>query len=400
MDTTYQDLKKYVGFSSEDAARISSVKALVEPSFPDLVDAFYERVRSDPTAAAAFREPAQMERQRRALLGWLDRFFSDSRDREYMTRAARVGEVHVRVGLPQRYILAGMHVLREGFARVLRAAGRGDDAALFDSLHRGIDLELAVMMDAYFVAELSRAQEAERREATRRSERLASVGILAAGLAHEIRNPLNGAQLHLTLLRRQLAERGELDAELTEAIVVVSAEIKRLSSLVTEFLEFARPPPLDVRAIDLRDVCAHAVSAVAGDSAALGVDLKVELPDSSLNVEADKQRMTQALVNILRNAIEAASDVTPGSTSMVVMRGREGHELEVEDTGHGIPRPDTPIFDPFFTTKARGTGLGLSVAHRIVTDHDGTLSFSSSPGRTVFTIKLPASNRKASRESP
>ncbi|MBK6514425.1 MAG: hypothetical protein IPG04_09970 [Polyangiaceae bacterium] len=158
MDTTYQDLKKYVGFSSEDAARIASVKALVEPSFPELVDAFYVRVRSDLTAAAAFRDSAQMERQKRALLAWLHRFFSDNRDREYLARAARVGEVHVRVGLPQRYILAGMHVLREGLARVLRAAGRGDDAALLDSLHRGIDLELAVMMDAYFVAELSRAQ--------------------------------------------------------------------------------------------------------------------------------------------------------------------------------------------------------------------------------------------------
>ncbi len=232
-------------------------------------------------------------------------------------------------------------------------------------------------------------EERELGERIRRAERLATVGTLAAGLAHEIRNPLHGAQLHLTFLERQLVGHALEDREVDEALVVVRREILRLSKLVTEFLDFAKPHSLDRREVDVREVCQEVASLVGPEAELAGVELALDLPRSVLRASVDPGKLSQVVVNLVRNAVEATS--TQGSGTVVIRARRKPRSIlvEVEDDGPGLGDAALPIFDPFFTTKATGSGLGLSIAHRIVVDHEGSLSFESKPGQTVFRIQLP-----------
>jgi PAS domain S-box-containing protein len=230
-------------------------------------------------------------------------------------------------------------------------------------------------------------------ELARQHEKLAAVGTLAAGLAHEIRNPLNGAQLHVAFLERALKKAGGATAEMNEAVVVVGDEIKRLAQLVAEFLDFARPKPLNVRPVVVQTLCHRAVGLLAQQAAAARVEITEDLPAQELVVQGDGSRLEQVLLNLLQNGIEALGG---GGGGHVVLRARRQPRvavIEVEDDGPGLPRPDAPIFDAFFSTKASGTGLGLAIVHRIVTDHNGTITVESRPGRTRFRVTVPLGNQ-------
>lgn len=222
---------------------------------------------------------------------------------------------------------------------------------------------------------------------TRRAERLAALGTMAAGLAHEIRNPLNAAALQLAVVQRRLARAEKPDVDGAQrAAELVASEMTRLAGLVEEFLQFARPRALRLAAADLRVTASEMVTLLAPDAANAGVELTLADGDS-LFARVDEERLKQVLHNLVRNAIEATG--RGGHVELRVRPGAEGVLLEVEDDGPGLPSPDAPIFEPFFTTKSGGTGLGLAIAHRIVTDHGGKILVESRPGRTVFALHLP-----------
>jgi PAS domain S-box-containing protein len=225
-------------------------------------------------------------------------------------------------------------------------------------------------------------------ERTRQSEKLAAIGTLAAGLAHEIRNPLNGAQLHLAFLDRAIKKKAN-EQDMLEATRVVADEIKRLADLVTEFLDFARPKPLLLKPVSLFKLCEHALTLVSAQAEPAGVALTCELPSADIEFQADPDRLIQVLLNLLQNAVEATGS---GSGGSVVLRGRRGPRhvlIDVEDDGVGLPTPEAPIFDAFFSTKEGGTGLGLAITHRIVTDHRGAIDVFSKSGKTTFRLTLP-----------
>jgi PAS domain S-box-containing protein len=225
-------------------------------------------------------------------------------------------------------------------------------------------------------------------ERTRQAEKLAAIGTLAAGLAHEIRNPLNGAQLHVSFLQRAIKKQAS-EQDMLEATRVVADEIKRLADLVTEFLDFARPKPLQLKPVSLFKLCEHARAMVAAQAEAAGVSLVADMPSADIEFLADSAKLTQVLLNLLQNGVEATGT---GGGGTVILRARRAprHALiDVEDDGPGLSSLDAPIFDAFFSTKEGGTGLGLAITHRIVTDHNGTIDVVSNPGKTTFRIKLP-----------
>ncbi len=223
---------------------------------------------------------------------------------------------------------------------------------------------------------------------TLRAERLAAVGTLAAGLAHEVRNPLNSASLQLAVLERRL-ERGESGDRAIPIARVIKSEIERLDRLVRDFLAFAKPVPLDPRPVDLIALLSGVAELIGPEAEAAHVSIKVEAPDALLRAAGDSERLRQVLLNLTRNAIEAMQ-AEGGQLTLRAGAGPEQLEVEVEDTGPGFS-DQLPVFDAFFTTKDQGTGLGLSLVHRIVADHNGTIRVASRPGRTCFTFTLPPS---------
>jgi signal transduction histidine kinase len=232
--------------------------------------------------------------------------------------------------------------------------------------------------------DVTREQEMARR--TLRAERLAAVGTLAAGLAHEIRNPLNAASLQLQLLSRRL-DRGESSPETVRPVTqVVQSEILRLERLVNEFLAFARPHPLQVASMDLCELVNAVLVFLEPEAEQRKVKIVRDFSTQVPLVEGDNERLRQVLLNLARNAIEAMPN--GGVLTVRVHPTGGGVSLEVQDTGVGIEN-DSAIFDAFYTTKEQGTGLGLSLVHRIVGDHGGSISVKSQPGSTRFTVWLP-----------
>jgi PAS domain S-box-containing protein len=236
-------------------------------------------------------------------------------------------------------------------------------------------------------AGIDATHERELERQARQNERLAAAGGLAAGLAHEIRNPLNGATLHLSVLERAIARSSSVPPSAREATEVLRAELKRLSALVTDYLEVARPKPLARASYDV-NVLARSVEALLQPEAEVRrVSLAVEpFPFPAIAV-LDVERTKQVLINLMRNALEAVEE--GGHVVVRVRKLPQNVEIDVVDDGSGIGDPKAPIFDAFYTTKERGTGLGLSVVHRIVSDHGGSIRFDSRPGSTVFTVRLP-----------
>jgi two-component system sensor histidine kinase HydH len=222
-------------------------------------------------------------------------------------------------------------------------------------------------------------------ERLRRSERLASLGQLAAGVAHEIRNPLSSIRGFAQLFRKRF-EDGSEDQRYAEVMV---QEVDRLNRVIANLLDFARPQELVLREIRPREVAEHALALVRKEAEARSVRIRLEgNADPQL---ADPDQLTQALLNLMLNGLEAMD--TGGELGLELGSGQEGKgwTLRISDTGEGIPRENlSRLFDPFFTTKKRGTGLGLAIVHRIVESHGGSILVESEPGRgTSFVLSFP-----------
>jgi PAS domain S-box-containing protein len=521
-ETQFQEIKRYVRLDERDGRLLRELGVLAAPELPRIAQQFYDRIREHEEAHAVLKSEEQIQRLQRSLVAWLGRVCGGTYDEAYHEQTSIIGRVHVRIGLPQRYMLTAMALIRVELLRIADQCLGAESGPTREAVVRILDLELAIMLEAYkdsFVERIEQAarqersdlgtalaqaqhryvsavemagviivgldrqgsiqlfnREAERvtsyardevlgkpfiqalgledgtgtlelriaaalvgdassqaleaslrtragklrdvvwslkvsgelahdsivllatgrdvtdekatAERSRQNERLAAIGTLAAGLAHEIRNPLNGAQLHVSFLERAIKRKSD-ERDMLEATRVVGDEIKRLANLVTEFLDFARPKPPELKPTSLIKSMEHACSLVDAAARAANVELTCDLPSSDVEFPADSAKLTQVLLNLLNNAVEAAAMTGGGA---VRLRGRRGPRqvfIDVEDDGPGLPSADAPIFDAFYSTKEGGTGLGLAISHRIITDHRGIIDVSSRPGQTRFHIALP-----------
>ncbi|MDB4970214.1 MAG: hybrid sensor histidine kinase/response regulator [Myxococcales bacterium] len=221
-----------------------------------------------------------------------------------------------------------------------------------------------------------------------RAEKLAAVGTLAAGLSHEIKNPLNAAALQLTVLERRLKRLPNLPPDIFEPLVLVQSEIKRLAAFLDEFLQFARPRESSSAPVDVAQLIGQVIELLRPQAVAAQLTLEADL-GALPSLPADAARLRQSLVNLVLNAIEA----TPAGGAVRLVAAVEGDHLSVcvDDSGPGVPAAARDrIFDAFFTTKDSGNGLGLSLVHSIVQQHGGTLTLETSPaGGARFQVRLP-----------
>ncbi len=245
-------------------------------------------------------------------------------------------------------------------------------------------------------------------EQLRRSERLAAIGTLAAGLAHEIKNPLTS----LLIFSQQLGRRFQDEGFLQRFTSVVPRELERINTIVEGLLQLARPTRLSLKPVRLPDLLERVLELYANQIEAKQITVVREYAGALLPIEADAEHLYRALVNLVVNALDAMgkggrltlragwSDDADPFPAPQRWRLNRRLKLEIEDTGRGIPSSEAAnIFNPFFTTKPGGTGLGLAIAHKIIEDHGGTISVRSSPGRgTTFSVLLPLmAERQAER---
>jgi PAS domain S-box-containing protein len=233
-------------------------------------------------------------------------------------------------------------------------------------------------------------------EQLRRSDRLAALGTLAAGLAHEIKNPLTS----IMTFSRHVARRFDDERFRQRFQSVVPRELERINAIVDGLLRLARPARLVLAPVHVPPLVEQALELYAPQIEARRIRVRREWSVNVPPVPGDAEHLYQAILNLVANAIDAMEEEGgtltlrlgwPQTAEGLGAAFRDRLVLEVMDTGSGIkPEETADVFNPFFTTKSGGTGLGLAIAHKIVEDHGGTVTFRSSPGRgTVFTVALP-----------
>ncbi|KPJ51804.1 hypothetical protein AMJ39_09260 [candidate division TA06 bacterium DG_24] len=236
------------------------------------------------------------------------------------------------------------------------------------------------------VRDVTKVREME--ESIQRSDRLSAMGNLAAGVAHEVRNPLNA----IAIAAQRLEEEFLPDASREEFLTLTSAlrsEVGRLNEIVQQFLSLASPPKLRREAADLNGLIGEVLELIEPEAESR--DVRVDRRFGKLaDVEIDREEMKKVVLNLMRNALEAMKG--GGELRIRTAEGDGYHSLRIEDTGPGISRENLrKVFHPYFTTKDGGTGLGLSIAHRIVVEHGGRIEVDSVEGKgTVFTVLIPS----------
>jgi signal transduction histidine kinase len=500
-DPAVADITAFLGFDAADAAWIARVRPTVLGAGAHVVARFYDLLARHPAAARILEGPAQIARLRQSLARWLEELFTGPWDAAYAASRRRAGLVHVRIRLPQRYVIGAMQLIhreiRELVAPTLPDAT--ERAAALTAIGRLLSLDLALIVEAYQAEreeEASRAYQAivrntsdvvltarpsghvlyanrgcavvplerlladgvqalgdrqtpesrtrfERawaaaaqgnqgsenvpvehvdptggqrrhllvtllpdagsdggtplvhaviRDVTdlRRLEadveeqrRLGAVGEMVAGVAHEVRNPLQNVLLGL----RRVADATD-DARRADALAQARDGAEQIERLVNDLLSFSKRLRLSTTVLDAAELLHNALESCADAFAAHGAAVPAIPPTAApLRLAADPFRMPQVLRNLIENALEAG-----GRVAVAVEPAGDDHvDLVVADDGPGLPdEVRARLFEPFVTTKAGGTGLGLAIARRLVEAHGGRLLFEDRPGGgTVARVRMP-----------
>lgn len=386
METLFDEIKRFVGFTEEDSRTLAAFHPLAVPHLRGVIDVFYARIQQHPKAHRVFSGPDQIERLKQTLRQWADRLFSGPHDEEYFHLRSRIGRVHVRIGLDQIYMVTGIHQLRESLRRVVVSELHADVPRLervMAALHRAIDLDLAIMLESYREDFIARLWQSEQQAALKR---LAAIGEVAASVAHEVRNPLAGISGAMEVLRDDLPE----DSPRRPVIREVLLQIRRLDERVRDLLIYARRNALQVAPVSPAEMIASTLSLLSEEPLLREVRTHVSVPADLGEHVLDKGQIQEVLVNLIRNAADAMQG--RGDLYIEADRVQGALRLAVEDTGPGVPAGRLEeIFAPFMTTRPQGTGLGLSISRRNVEAHGGTLV--CQPGRrggARFVAVLPA----------
>jgi two-component system sensor histidine kinase HydH len=220
---------------------------------------------------------------------------------------------------------------------------------------------------------------------------------MLARLAHEIRNPLSSLDIHVQLLEEDLGRLApEMPEPLASRLVIIRGELHRLENIVENFLKLAGPSSLDIEPVAIETIIMHVCELLRPEGEARGIQISALIAGSLPQIPADLVRLTQALLNLVINALQAIGRNGRIEVEASLVTTGDAMSIEVRDTGPGIPSEKlASIFEPYFTTKAEGSGLGLWIAQQIVTAHGGSLKARNGPaGGAVFTMVLPLKRKE------
>ena len=382
------NLKEYVSFTDEDTGRLRALAGPAAPYFVGFAEHFYERISSHPDAHKVLSGQEQIERLKLALVKWMESGLAGPHDEAFYERRARIGRVHVQIELPQQYMFTAMNVMRLDFHHMIAEIYAADVALerqVRDSVDKLFDLELAIMLRTY-------QQDSEER--MRRAERLATIGQVAASIGHDLRNPLSVIQSSLYILKRRVSD----DASALRHAKRIWQQVEACDTIISNLLQLARNRPPRRSLIDFQQMFERAMLPLLVPD---GIEIAFDC-DPGLRVYADGSLLSQALTNLIDNAIKAYEKGS-GPIIVVVRQHDDGHvAIEVADQGPGFSAETIArVFEPLVTTRASGVGLGLALVKGIVERHGGTVDASNRPdGGAVVRIILPKSEPNLGIEAP
>jgi signal transduction histidine kinase len=374
----YQDLQSYVAWNEADLRRVRLAAPVTEPHFKALIDDFYDEIQRHPDAVRVIQGgSAQIERLKGSLAHWIRGLFFDDYDLDYVLRRWRVGLRHVEIRLDQTYTNVALSRLRSGLLRALKSDWKGELgelSAVEQSLNKLLDLDLAII-------ELAYQTEFQRRQ--KQSERLATIGQVAGGISHEIRNPLNVIKTSVYYI---LNAKNASPEKIKKHLERIERQVGIADQVVTALNDFARLPTPDFQPVVVEPFLREVIELnLAGDA----VQTVIECAETIAPILGDAQQLRIVFGNLVRNA----HDAMPNGGNLTIRASNQGGNLAIAiaDTGHGITNENLArIMEPLFSTKARGIGLGLAITRAIVEKHSGKIHVESQLGRgSTFTVVLP-----------
>jgi signal transduction histidine kinase/ActR/RegA family two-component response regulator len=405
-ETFFEEMKRYVGFRQEDARLLEAVGTRMDPYLAEMSERFYDQITEHPEAGKVFTGgQEQIARLKRTLQVWAKRLFRGPFDEDYAAERYKIGVRHVLIGLPQRYMISAMGVVRTHLQESLGKIFPSDPTQLEItrlSLDKILNIDLNMMCESYFQESIRHLRDLNRR-LERANLELAELSHVKteflATTSHELRTPLNSILGFTRLILDGLCDSSDEERELLRD-VYSSAE--HLLSIVNDLLDVAKIEAGKLRlardTVDLKAVIQEAKAVVSLQAAAKHLTLVDETEASSLPpVMADLARAKQVLINVLSNSIKFTDK------GWITVRGRSFPErgfveLEVQDTGIGIaPAKQAHLFEKFrqldssFTRQQGGSGLGLSICRSLVEMMGGRIRvWSAGMGcGTTVTFSLP-----------
>jgi signal transduction histidine kinase len=375
--TYYRDLQHFVQWTEEDARQVAAISPLVEDRLAPLIEGFYQNLMRFEETHKVLTASSDRNRLRKALLGWLRELLSGRYDADFVARRWRVGCRHVEVGLNPIYMNAAVAWLRNRLFQLLIQVWKGPFEGLlatFQALNKLLDLDLAIIEAAY------QAENAHRQQ---QHERLAAVGRVSAGIAHELRNPLNVVKTSVYYLCNAPNLSREMAAQHLERI---NRQVDLANNVITTLSGLTKMPVPDRRPCHLESCLKETLEA---NPIQENIQVVLDCPPSLPAAMADPSQIRIVLGNLIRNAADAMPQ--GGLLRLQARLGDGAVEVDVSDSGSGIPPEDLArIMEPLYSTKVKGLGLGLAMAHALVEKNRGSLRVASTSLQgTTFTVRLP-----------
>jgi len=398
MNTFLEEMKSYVGFSEADARLLVEIGPHLEPHFPAMAELFYRKILEHPNAARVFSGPAQMTRLKGTLQGWARGLFQGRYDEAYASERYEIGKRHVQVGVPQKYVISAMNVVRIFLLKTIDGTGMEAKRATQTkrALSKILDLDLNLMCESYFEASVQELRALNQRLEAANLE-LAELGRakdeFLAHTSHELRTPLNSILGFTKLILDGLCQNPQEERELLREVY---ESAQHLLGIVNDILDIAKIEAgklkLELKRVELRPLFDQVLMVVQVQAQEKELQLVDETASAVLPaVRADTDRLRQVLINLLGNAVKFTEE------GWVTLRADTervpGHVLmEVQDTGIGIPpEKQEGLFEKFkqvdssFTRRHGGSGLGLAISRRLVEMMGGQIELESA-GEGLGTV--------------
>lgn len=376
METLFQELKRYVLWSTADEQALHALQPVLSPELESIADVFYRRILDHESARLALEGgESQVGRLKVSLVAWMKRLLSGPWDEDYFELRCRIGRIHVRIALPQHYMFGAMNVIRQEFDLILlrEYESRVEELSRARAaVSKILDLELAIMLHTYREDLLAQQN---------RIERLSTFGQLVGAIGHELRNPLGVIESSLYILK----SRAGGDERMLKHANRIGEQLTISNNIITGLLDMIRDKPLVRERVELQALFEGALSSL---SVPPGVSVQVDGLAVLPELQGDATQLRQVLRNLLENALHAV-----GQSGEITVRARrldDRIELAIADSGPGVePAIRKRLFEPLISARPGGIGLGLSLVKRFVERHGGSIAYAPEGAGARFVISVP-----------